>query len=48
MTWHNYHFTTPVVCAANDTLGVWMGTASGNGGGFDVNNYSMLSFMLVA
>lgn len=48
MTWHNYHFTTPVVCAANDTLGVWMGTQSGNGGGFDINNYSMLSFMLVA
>ena len=48
MTWHNYHFTTPVVCAANDTLGVWMGTQTGNGGGFDVNNYSMLSFMLVA
>jgi len=48
MTWHNYHFTAPVVCAANDTLGVWMGTQSGNGGGFDVNNYSMLSFMLVA
>ena len=48
MTWHNYHFTAPVVCAANDTLGVWMGTQSGNGGGFDINNYSMLSFFLIA
>ena len=47
MSWHNYHFTAPVVCSANDTLGVWMGTQSGNGGGFDINNYSMLSFFLI-
>ena len=48
MTWHNYHFTAPVVCAANDTLGVLNQTQSGVGGGFDINDYSMLSFFLIA